>query len=119
MLKIPDSVYAPDQKARATRRRAWIGVQLLVTLPFLFALGIATEMLFAQPGKGYRTPSGTYVACEALAPRFKSYSPPSCARFGSMGTNPAGFALAIASLGVLGAVLWVSCGPGRGFRFSR
>lgn len=118
MLKIPDSVYAPDQKARATRRRAWIGVQLLVTLPFLFALGIATEMLFAQPGKGYRTPSGTYVAC-ALAPRFKSYSPPSCARFGSMGTNPAGFALAIASLGVLGAVLWVSCGPGRGFRFSR
>ncbi len=94
-------------------------MQLLVTLPFLFALSIATEMLFAQPGKGYRTPSGTYVACEALAPRAKSYSPLRCAPFGSMGTNPAGFALAIASLGLLSAVIWVSCRPGRGFRFSR
>lgn len=41
----------------------------------------------------------------SLGTKVQSYSPPSCARFGSMGTNPAGFALAIASLGVLGAVL--------------
>ena len=105
--------------ARDSRRRAWIALQVVLVLPFMFSVAIVLEMAFAQPGKGYRSTSGVDVTCEALAPRAKSYSEPRCARFGSMETNPQGFGWAIASLALLGGGIWLSCRPGRGLRFAR
>lgn len=91
----------------------------MLLLPFMFSVVTVIEMTFAQPGKGYRSPSGVNVACEALAPRAKSYTEPRCARFGSMETNPRGFGLALVSLALLGGGMWLSCRPGRGLRFAR
>lgn len=92
---------------------------MLVVLPFMFALSVTVEMSFALPGKGHVAPNGSYVSCEALAPRAKSYSKPRCSNFGSVETNPLGFVLALASLGALGIVVWLSCRPGRGLRWTR
>lgn len=109
----------PFYSSRDSRRRAWVVLQLLVVLPFMFATATVIEMGFAEPGKGFLDQSGTYVACEALAPRAKSYTQPRCARFGSMETNPAGFGVAVASFTLLAGIIWLSCRPGRGLRFSR
>lgn len=67
----------------------------------------------------YVTPSGKYIACEALAPRGKATSQPRCAYFGSKETNPKGFALAIASFAILYGVMWIGSRPGRGLKFSK
>lgn len=83
------------------------------------AAWVTIEMVFAEPGKGYAAPSGQHVTCEALAPRGKSGSKPKCALFGSKETNPAGFALAVASFVLLSGIMWISLRPGRGLKFSK
>ena len=80
---------------------------------------IAMEMTFAEPGKGYISESGQPVQCEALAPRGKSRSKPSCAYFGSMETNPQGYAVSLLALAGIGILLSWSSRPGRGLRWSK
>jgi len=76
--------------ARPKYKAIWVGVQLLAVIPYMVVGCMALEMVFAEPGKGYVGPSGKYIACEALASRSRASSPPRCASFDSMETNPAG-----------------------------
>jgi len=105
--------------ARPEYKAIWVGVQLLAVIPYMVAGCMTFEMVFAEPGKGYVGPSGKYVACEALAPRSRASSPPRCASFGSMETNPAGFGWLVASFALLNGVMWISSRPGRGLKFSK
>ena len=104
---------------RRLPKALWIALQAATVLPFMWAAVVVIEMTFAMPGKGYRTESGNYVACEALAARGKPYTAPRCATYGSIKTNPTGYAGSVALLCVLSMVLWVTTRPGRGLRFSR
>lgn len=106
-------------RPRSNRRHLWIALQLAVVLPLAWAAVVVVDMTFAIPGKGYRSASGQYVACEALAARGKSSTQPRCATHGSMETNPTGYAAALAALASLSSVLWVTTRPGRGLRLSR
>ena len=112
-------VHEPSSQVRSQGRRWWIAIQLITVVPFLWSAALAIEMTFAIPGKGYYDASGTYVTCEALAARGKPYTAPRCAAFGSMETNPVGYAGAIALVAALSSALWFTTRPGRGLRFSR
>jgi hypothetical protein len=105
--------------SRDRRRGAWVAFQVALVLPLMLSAGVVLEMTFARPGEGYRSASGVEKSCEALAPRYKSYTAPRCATFGSMETNPLGFGIAVASLAALGAAVWLACRPGHGLRFAR
>ncbi len=92
---------------------------MLVGLPMMFAFFTVIDMTFALPGRGFVSKENAVVWCEALAPQYKSYSPPRCSRFGSKETNPQGYAIAIGACVVMGSFLWFSSRPGRGLRLSR
>jgi hypothetical protein len=108
--------YFPSRKKY---KAAWIGVQLLALIPWIFSGALFYEMTFAEPQKGYVTSSGNYISCEALAPRSRTTSPYRCAYLGSKETNPTGFRWVLVSFSVLSGVMWVSSRPGRGLRFSK
>ena len=109
----------PASDGRVHERRWWIALQIAAIVPLMWAVVVVAEMTFAMPGRGYHDASGKYIACEALAARGKPYTAPRCATYGSMETNPIGYAGAFALLVALSSVLWVSTRPGRGLRFSR
>jgi hypothetical protein len=100
-------------------RALWVTLQAGSILPFMWAAVVVIEMTFAMPGQGYRTESGNYVVCEALAARGKPYTAPRCATYGSKETNPTGYTASVALLCALSAILWATTRPGRGLRFSR
>jgi|SRR5471030_334994 len=102
------------------KRLFWVTLQLLIIVPFGFASSIVIDMTFAKPGGSYLSDTNERVQCEALAPPRKNiYSKPQCAAFGSMETNPRGYAIAVTACVSLGALLWWSSRPGRGLRASR
>ena len=112
-----DSGISATPRARRDARRWWIALQVALIVPFLWVAAVAIEMTFAMPGKGYRDASGRYVACEALAARGRPHVAPRCAAYGSIETNPSGFATVVSTLAALSWVLWASTRPGRGLRF--
>lgn len=85
-----------DWKAIAASRLAAAGVKSKRT----FQLN-ATLVQVTRNDQYYVGPSGKYVACEVLAPRSRASSPPRCASFDSMETNPAGFGWVVASFALL------------------
>lgn len=104
---------------KRSMRSLWIALQLLLVIPFMFAGAMLVEMTFAEPGRSYRADAGELVECEALAPRSKRYNRPRCASFGSMETNPGGYAVTVVSLVSLGALLWWTSRPRRGLSWSK
>jgi hypothetical protein len=108
--------YFPPRK---TYRAAWIGLQVVILIPWMVFGALSIEMTFAEPNKGYVTSSGKYVSCEALAPRSRTTSPYRCAFLGSKETNPTGFGWVLASFAVLNGMMWISSRPGRGLTFSK
>lgn len=104
---------------KRSMRSLWIALQLLLVIPFMFSGAMFVEMTFAEPGGSYRADAGELVQCEALAPRRKPHKSPRCASFGSMETNPGGYAVTVVSLLSLGTLLWWSSRPGRGLSWSK
>ncbi len=110
----PEVVVSSSRNQAA--RKYWIALQIALVAPFLFTAGLVIEMTFAFPGQGYHDEAGKYVACEALASRRSPATPRRCALFGSMETNPSGYAGAIALLAGISGLLFMSTRPGRGLR---
>lgn len=99
------------------KRRRWVALQLLVIVPFMFAGSVVFEMMTAVPGGSYLSETGQHIQCEALTTRGRVNIKPDCASFGSMETNPGGFALAMTAFVSLSALLWYSSRPRRGLRW--
>lgn len=92
-------------------------VFFLLIFPLIFLLNIFLEMTFAEPGGVYRVEPNKTVRCEALVAPIKSWHKPRCASFGSMETNPGGYALLVVSLLSLGGFGWATSRPRCEIRF--
>lgn len=98
------------------KRVLWIAGQVLAIVPTFLAFSTVMDMTFAKPGGSYVDESKVLVRCEALAMPTKKWHAPRCASFGSMETNPGGYAAAWLGLAACFGFLWLSSRPGRGLK---
>lgn len=113
----------PISSAVARPKLKWVLSQVFLVLAFFSLSALVIEAAFAIPLVRYQADYGRVPAnllhCDAIHLPGKRGFSPTCARFGSVETNFAGFAALGLGLSATVFLLAWSARPGRGLRFGR
>lgn len=113
----------PISSAGAKPKLKWVLLQGLLVLAFFSLSALVIEAAFAIPISRYQADYGRVPAnlshCDAVYLPGKRGLSPRCAKFGSVETNPAGFAALGFGLSATVFLLALSTRPRRGLRFGR
>ena len=113
----------PNSSAAARPKLKWVVLQAVLVPPLLLLSALVIEAAFAIPLNRYRADYGQVPVnlshCDAVFLPGKRGLSPRCATFGSVETNPAGFAALGFGLSATALLLSLTVRPGRGLRFGR
>lgn len=119
----PPMTSTPVATALARPKLRWVVLQAFLVPPLFFLGALVIEATFPIPLYRYQADHGPVPLnlshCDAVFLPGKRGLSPSCATFGSVETNPAGFAALGFGLSATVLLLALSVRPGRGLRFGR
>lgn len=113
----------PASSAIARPKLKWVVLQAVLVPPVLLLGALLIEAAFATPLNRFQADHGrvpvALLHCDAVFLPGKRGLSPRCATFGSIETNPAGFAALTFGFSATALLLALSVRPGRGLRFGR